>query len=420
MTIYNTHMQEVVLNPEQEDASYKFTQFLIDPAIREMVLEGHAGTGKTFLVRYLLSNMAGQMDFIEAVMGEEAEMLENVHITATTHKAAQVLQELTGTSVLTVHAFLKLKLQNNFENGTKYLVPTNNEPIPPSLIVVDEASFVTPELLSIIRQKCQYCKVLYLGDPYQLAPTGEDDAVVFNSGLFTAKLTQIMRNGGEIQRLSHKYRDVLLGQGWPAITSTPDVIHMNGNDTQAAIDAAFKAEENVKILAYTNQRVNEFNAYVSNLLGRSDRVAAGQQWITNNTILRKGGNILSESLVRIDYCEDATEHGIQGQICYIHGAPVFVPDSYAEMKRLLTKLRKDKEFKKVFDIQDNWGDLRHPYASTVHKSQGSTYDKVIIDLRDIAKCRVSTDVARMLYVAISRASKQVILGGYLPSYYTGV
>lgn len=51
------------------------------------------------------------------------------------------------------------------------------------------------------------------------------------------------------------------------------------------------------------------------------------------------------------------------------------------------------------------------YASTVNKSQGSTYDTVYIDLNDIGKCRDKDQVRRMLYVAVSRARHKVVFTG---------
>jgi ATP-dependent exoDNAse (exonuclease V) alpha subunit len=62
---------------------------------------------------------------------------------------------------------------------------------------------------------------------------------------------------------------------------------------------------------------------------------------------------------------------------------------------------------------ENWIDLRAAYAQTVNKSQGSTYDRVFIDLDDIRRCNSGDQIARMLYVAVSRAREQVFLTGDL-------
>ncbi len=64
-------------------------------------------------------------------------------------------------------------------------------------------------------------------------------------------------------------------------------------------------------------------------------------------------------------------------------------------------------------------DLRPGYASTVHKAQGASVDDVYIDLSDVGTNGNSEEVARLLYVAISRARKNVYLYGNLPEVYGG-
>jgi ATP-dependent exoDNAse (exonuclease V) alpha subunit len=49
--------------------------------------------------------------------------------------------------------------------------------------------------------------------------------------------------------------------------------------------------------------------------------------------------------------------------------------------------------------------LRHAYACTVHKSQGSTYDISMVDFSDVFR---SDDKARLIYVAATRASKFLV------------
>ena len=52
-----------------------------------------------------------------------------------------------------------------------------------------------------------------------------------------------------------------------------------------------------------------------------------------------------------------------------------------------------------------------PYAMTVHKSQGSTYDEVYIDSDDLYKCAENNFslYLKLLYVAISRAKHDVFM-----------
>jgi hypothetical protein len=73
-----------------------------------------------------------------------------------------------------------------------------------------------------------------------------------------------------------------------------------------------------------------------------------------------------------------------------------------------------------YHLKNNFPDLRQRDAATTHKAQGSTYDTVFIDLSDISTCHQPNTVARMLYVAFSRARTRVFLYGQLAPKYGGI
>ncbi|MFN4003344.1 MAG: ATP-binding domain-containing protein [Hylemonella sp.] len=55
-------------------------------------------------------------------------------------------------------------------------------------------------------------------------------------------------------------------------------------------------------------------------------------------------------------------------------------------------------------------DIRHAYAMTIHKSQGSTFDTVLVDWRDASRSSMApADLSRLLYVAITRASQHCVI-----------
>jgi len=49
------------------------------------------------------------------------------------------------------------------------------------------------------------------------------------------------------------------------------------------------------------------------------------------------------------------------------------------------------------------------YASTVHRSQGSTIENVFIDMKNVMSCRDILEVRQLQYVSISRASKNAYI-----------
>ena len=94
-----------------------------------------------------------------------------------------------------------------------------------------------------------------------------------------------------------------------------------------------------------------------------------------------------------------------------------VPVDRDHYNNLIKYFSKTKNWDRYFYMKNTFPDLRQPDASTVHKSQGSSYDTVFIDMSNISTCHNSTQVARMLYVAFSRARSRIILYGQLSPKY---
>jgi ATP-dependent exoDNAse (exonuclease V) alpha subunit len=90
-----------------------------------------------------------------------------------------------------------------------------------------------------------------------------------------------------------------------------------------------------------------------------------------------------------------------------------MPESRQEWKDAIKEARELEDFEAVQEMTEEWIDLRAAYSCTINKSQGSTYDKVFIDLDDLKKCRDTNQLARMLYVGVSRARNNVYLTGDL-------
>lgn len=82
--------------------------------------------------------------------------------------------------------------------------------------------------------------------------------------------------------------------------------------------------------------------------------------------------------------------------------------SKTNYKHELAKKRGDA-WKKYLSFKDCVVCVDFPHALTVHKSQGSTYENVFLDMEDLGKCADKDyDLyLRLMYVAVSRASDKV-------------
>ena len=90
------------------------------------------------------------------------------------------------------------------------------------------------------------------------------------------------------------------------------------------------------------------------------------------------------------------------------------PESVAEHARELENLAQQAKsnkrlWGKFWDLKEAFHTVRHGYATTAHRSQGSTYETSFVDWRDILVNRNLTEARRCLYVAFTRAKYRVFL-----------
>ena len=240
----------------------------------------------------------------------------------------------------------------------------------------------------------------------------------------------------------------------------------NSEQFKELIDIHFHNEEYTKnidmyrMIAYTNNKVSAWNNYIRNIIIKD----SDKNIITKNDLIMSYETIVNEFLEIVinnseeyiireitDYVED--KYGFKGFLVkfqLIHGGkitkPLFILDHkdrptilnyYNIINTLInsakqanggTRVKKWKEyfnFKKKYllaaNILNKSGDILYKrdidygFAITAHKSQGSTYTNVFVDLTDMIINKNGLmytdidDMLRRLYVACSRTKKNLII-----------
>lgn len=433
-------LSNVILTQDQQKANHAFLDFLVSDE-NFFVIQGGAGTGKSFLIRHLLETFYSRYKAYCLLLQKEVKTFD-IKVTATTNKAVNVvsdfLQGITShhsdIEVTTIYSMLGLKVTNDVKTGKTSLTFTNKQPVYFSpdvitLVFIDEASFISEELHEIIctiLKDQANAKIVYIGDKYQLAPVGQAFSAMDNINCTKATLDEVMRNSGHILATGTQFRKTVeTGKFQPIHYNGVDLIHVNGPTFQQMVESSFADPDwtpaTSKILAWTNERVQDYNQHIRTAMKRPALFEVGEIVVTNEFI--KGNSSFSRSVdseVKITRVNPVPEiiYGVKGYMIEIDDYYVsFMPENFKDAKALLKELAAKKEWPKFFEVKENWFDLRAVYSSSVHKSQGSTYDTVFIDLSDIGKNWNATDVARLLYVSITRASKQVVCYDYLPDRY---
>lgn len=425
--------QPLPLNQGQLAAAEGFFQFLFNDE-KEMVISGPGGVGKTFLMGHLIDQILPQYFETCQLMGIPAEY-DEVVMTATTNKASEVLGIETGRPSSTVHSFLNLKVTDNYSTGESTLSKTGAWMIhTKKIIFIDECSMIDSALWAMIREGTIKCKIVYVGDHAQLAPIKETLSPIYRQNFTTYYLTEPMRNAGQpaLQALCQQMRDTVETGDFYPIKLVPGVIdHLSDEQMEAELRAVFVNQDaGSQILAYTNQRVNDYNAFIREVRALPIQFQQGEYLINNTAIRLKAGMLSVEQEVLIreqsastSFMEIAPDVQLEVCLCTLenlygesfYGVPL--PVDRAHYDSLVKHYQKTKNWNRYFFLKNTFPDLRQRDAKTVHKAQGSTCDTVYIDLGNLSTCRNPNQTARLFYVAVTRPRSRIAFFGDLAEKY---
>jgi DNA polymerase III delta prime subunit len=441
----------IQLNDQQTAALNSMVEFckgeaewLGDGAGNMFCLEGYAGTGKSTTIQFLIRKLLD-----EGIA---------VACTAPTNKAAKVLASMAreqsiDVPCMTIHSMLGLRITQKEED--EELEKEGDGHIHKfKVIIVDEASMVNSSLYDFIATESTVysVRVLFVGDPAQLPPVGETDSRVF--GIENkARLTQIVRQAesNPIIGLSMEIRACIAEaeQGNTLMPATNKYLQLNGpsgitklpsRDWWRWFPSAFQSDsfkqsnDAFRILAWTNKKVDEYNNAIHRLLYPNcfdTPFAEGEIVAFRKPLVQEGGTVLIATdqevkvvgMLRADniiygdkmwQIEVETDEGNRHKVWYLDKADEVLFEQ--ELKRLadLAKKEPDKEKRKTA-WQDFWTLKKLPaqiamcYAITVHRSQGSTFNNIFVDMEDIMRNRNWLECLKLFYVAITRARYAVVL-----------
>jgi len=411
----------IMLTPDQQRAYYAFDQFLCDPNQTVLRISGYAGTGKSTLIATISANLASMLSANQMVSQQERDWTPV--FTATTNKACEAFAKATGEEVQTIHSFLGLIIKTNYREKTTSLEPTRRTQIhKDKIIFIDEASYVDHVLLDYIFEYLRDCKIVFIGDPAQLAPVKTKGTPVYECQFPEVALTEVVRQaeGNPIIDLATAFRNTVNGEGWleQFIPDGHHVQYHNRDDFEALILKEFDRPDwhfdQSKVLAYTNKTVQRYNQAIRAQVQGEPQLQTGDYAVVNSAMTSKTCKLRTDQLVCITDMKPAKSLGVSGWEVTLDGIHfAFLPESFNARKERLKKAYADENMAHVATIDQTWIDLRAAYACTINKSQGSTFDRVFIDLDDVRTCRNPNTLARLLYVAVSRAREQVILTGDL-------
>lgn len=381
-----------MLNNDQQNAAHELNNFLNSDE-KEFCLTGQAGTGKSYMLHHILGDKAIYC--------------------ATTNKAASVLRLLTG-SADTIHSLLSLTVRNDFKTGKTYLTRNPRATaIRKAIIVIDEASMIDKHLYKIIEEMCSESKIIYVGDDAQLPPVQGGVFSVFNKGISTISLTQVMRSIDTpvITNLSTALRaGVFNGHNIHISEQFPSIVYLSGGQAFEKVNELVKSGQwrNCVLLSYTNARAIEATGAIRRAADKPIDLLPGDSVIVNSAFKVDDGYIQTDSILVIK--EIFPINGSEDLIMVSTDIGDFLTyRDNSKLQQLITAASSAKDWPEYFRLKETYIDLRHAEALTIHKSQGSTFDTVFVDIGSLANCQNPNTRRRLLYVACSRARNQLFL-----------
>lgn len=435
------------LSEHQQQAAAPILQTLTSQAsdIHQVVLAGYAGSGKTYTTNYIATKLVDAGYTVLAV----------THA----HKALAVLSSNLPDCVETATMFSALGWRVNEKTGIP-IESGRHKLIGVDVLIVDEASMIDKRMYDSVQKLSLNLgfKVLWIGDAAQLPPVGEDDLTppVFALVEKQYRLNEVVRQAKDspIIKASMYVRKCLEQSERPDIHAMQlaagdgDAIQITTGGAPAIasfVQSAIEHGLDCRSVGFTNKSVNTINSMVSRYfhppgsprIAKNDPVTFGSSLIKENRTLAPTdaiGTVLSVDLIDSHGCIEIPCISVSLQL---HGGKEVECITPADIDSYGTKLRSWKRqlsscnsaAKKASDpakiselyerrdqlavligkCSEDYADLRHTYASTAHKSQGSTFDVAVIDWQDLQKSNDVSMICRLLYVAVTRPSKYLVV-----------
>lgn len=431
----------ITLNQGQREACDKLLEFCLTPfkGLEFIALVGRSGSGKTTTMKTFLEELQAVKQGLQALNFEDPKdnrgvLSSKLILTATTNKAARVLADATGESTSTIQSALGLTLKSNFKTGKEELVPSDkNRSIHNSIVIIDEASMINDNLWGWIKSRAKNSKVIVVGDDHQLPPVDDEEDSFIKHGVAHMPafdvptklvLETVMRqeSGSGIATLGEEFRKSITypHTAVPNITSdSPEVVICSGSEFEEAVIETFSKPDyhinDGRVLCWRNKIAIAYNTYIRELRTGADSIQVGDELICRNPVLFQGkvAHFTEEVVTVREVTEYTDERGVLVDLVNTGYAVARVPRNPGLVTALLKieaqKAKKSGSWIEYFNIKESYHDLRPAFAGTTHTAQGSTYDKVFINVGDILKNPNKDDVKRMLYVAITRARHKAYL-----------
>ncbi len=365
------------------------------------ILTGGPGTGKTTTLNAIIE-----------ILEQRNELIQ---LAAPTGRAAKRMTELTGREAKTIHRLLEVEWTS--ENRQSFARNEKN-PLECDVLIVDEASMLDSLLFeSLLHSLKISTRIILVGDTDQLPSVSAGNVLndILASDVYScvalkkvfrqAKSSAIITNAhaiinGQPSDLSNKTKDFFMMHRDYTIDVCDTVLEL----CESRLPDAYKLNPltDIQVLC-PSRKAQTGTINLNNLLQATLNPRKGNepQLAYKGVYFRTGDKVMQiKNNYDLQWKRDNGEVGygvFNGDVGYI---------SLIDIKGGIVNVRFDD--KTVVYFTENISELELAYAVTVHKSQGSEFECVIIPLLDIPSQLLYRN---LLYTAVTRAKKLLIVVG---------
>lgn len=356
-----------------------------------LIITGGPGTGKTTI-------MKGIIELYKEVHKLSYEKLaERVQLLAPTGRAAKRMSDATLMPASTIHRFLKWQKETNKFQVNEY------HKSKAEVVILDESSMVDTLLMaSLLRGISANCKVIMVGDSYQLPSVGPGQVLhdlISSSKLPVVELKELYRQGKDSNILTLAY-DVRKGEVVDDVfNKEEDLTFIECSDDDVIsnlmdVSSTFKdlSYKNFQILApmyKTKCGIDMINQKLQVIFNPKDK--SKKELVVGDVIFREGDKVIELT----NMPDENIYNGDIGIISQIVTQPA-------------KKITIDFDGNEVTFTAANFNKFRLAYAISIHKAQGSEFDVVVMPIVQGYRKML---YRKLVYTGITRSKKMLYLIG---------
>ena len=384
------------LHPNQADA----VKAAIENGVQ--IVTGGPGTGKTTIVKCILNLFKN--------------LGQRVALCAPTGRAAKRLSQATGEDAKTIHRMLDL----DWKNGEGHFTYDEHTKLPLDVVIVDEVSMVDEFVFNaLINALDRGCRLVLVGDKDQLASVGAGNVLndLIKCGQFSVSyLTQIYRQSekSKIVPNAHKINNGMM----PELDNKSTDFFFEERQSADEICASVLALVTKRLPKYLNMKPQDIQVLcpMKRSLAGTINLNKELQSVINppsphkkefrrgDCVFREGDKVMQ---LQNNYQQTWTQTigtRIERGMGVFNGDIGVIESINTQIMQFTVRFDDDKV--SVYQFGDT-EQLSLAYAITIHKSQGSEFDAVVLAL----DANYMLQTRNLLYTAVTRAKRMVVISG---------